>query len=367
MTVFPQLFFDEIGQGYGNSGAAITGETYVRALVYLGNGIVLAGTGANAEIWRSTDYGVTWADTGAAITDEAYVQAQVYLGNGIVLAGTGSHAEIWRSTDYGVTWADTGAAITDEVNVQSLVYLGNGIVLAGTGAHAEIWRSDLPPLPAFEDRMIEEYTIEEFKGTGWSNETLKAIKEYVDDLETRLSATRAGYLDNINNVNLATIADISALTATEIAYLNAAISSRSNHAAADVWTVVTRALTDKLGFSLSTAGIDAIADQIWDEIQSGHVDAGSFGEYLDAKVSDIDVIGPGALSCTWTQRDGSGNPMDNVQVWITTDEGGANVIAGTRLTDSSGEVTFMLDAGTYYVWREKGGFDFTNPQSWTVS
>jgi hypothetical protein len=41
----------------------------------------------------------------------------------------------------------------------------------------------------------------------------------VDTLLARLTDARAGYLDNINNANLATIADISTLTATEIAYL----------------------------------------------------------------------------------------------------------------------------------------------------
>jgi len=78
-------------------------------------------------------------------------------------------------------------------------------------------------------------------------------------------------------------------------------------------------------------------------------------------------VGSGALSCTWTQKDEDENTMDNVQVWITTDEVGANVIAGTLLTNASGEATFMLDAGTYYVWREKAGHNFTNPQEWTVS
>lgn len=87
--------------------------------------------------------------------------------------------------------------------------------------------------------------------------------------------------------------------------------------------------------------------------------------YTEGAIASL--IGPGALECVWTQKDGSGNPMDNVQVWITTDAAGANVIAGTILTDSSGEVTFMLDAGSYYVWREKGGYNFTNPQTWTVS
>ena len=90
------------------------------------------------------------------------------------------------------------------------------------------------------------------------------------------------------------------------------------------------------------------------------------GSYALAQIA-ASVAGSGALSCTWTQKDDGNNPMDNVQVWITTDEAGSNVIAGTLLTDASGEATFMLDAGTYYVWRERAGYNFTNPQTWTVS
>jgi len=36
------------------------------------------------------------------------------------------------------------------------------------------------------------------KGVGWTNETLVALKAYVDELETRLTAARAGYLDKLN-------------------------------------------------------------------------------------------------------------------------------------------------------------------------
>ena len=330
---------------------------------------------------------------------------------------------------------------------------------------------------------------------------LLAIDNFVDELESRLSATRAGYLDNINNANLATIANISTLTATEIAHLNANISSRSSHAAADIWSVGTRALTDKVGFALSTAGILAIWHQltanivtantigkllkddinatissrsshnaaaVWsagsralstpndykadvsslaleatltamkgatyaeatdsleairdrgdvawvtgagsdateakqdsiiayvDEIETrlsaaraGYLDNLSVGavaleatltaikgsgwtdETLKAIKDVIDTIGgevgPGALSCTWTQKDDEENPMDNVQIWISTDEAGNNVIAGTLITDANGEVTFMLDEGTYYVWRERAGYNFINPQTWSVS
>ena len=91
-----------------------------------------------------------------------------------------------------------------------------------------------------------------------------------------------------------------------------------------------------------------------------------FEETLAIELVD-EVIGSGALECVWTQKDDDENPMDNVQVWITTDEAGTNVIAGTLITNAQGKVTFMLDAGTYYVWREKAGENFTNPQEWPVS
>jgi len=40
---------------------------------------------------------------------------------------------------------------------------------------------------------------------------------------------------------------------------------------------------DKTGYRLSTSGVD----DIWDESQSGHTDAGTFGKYLDAQVSSV--------------------------------------------------------------------------------
>ena len=41
---------------------------------------------------------------------------------------------------------------------------------------------------------------------------------------------------------------------------------------------------------------------------------------------------------------------------MSTDAGGTNVIAGTLVTNSSGVVTVMLDAGTYYVWMQRDGY-----------
>lgn len=102
-------------------------------------------------------------------------------------------------------------------------------------------------------------------------------------------------------------------------YLDAAISSRSSHAAADIWSVGARTITggtidtnnDKTGYTASTVtdktGYSLAADQsavtigtvnalaaaaidaIWDELTSGHVTVGSFAklftDQLDAAVS----------------------------------------------------------------------------------
>lgn len=112
----------------------------------------------------------------------------------------------------------------------------------------------------------------------------------------------------------------------------------------------------------------ALVDAIWNELQSGHIVAGSFGKYLDQEISTIAAaIGSGLLSCTWTQRDGQGNPMDGVSIWICTDEAGSNVVAGAIYTNTAGEALFHLDAGTYKVFRQLAGYNFSNPQTWTVS
>lgn len=98
----------------------------------------------------------------------------------------------------------------------------------------------------------------------------------------------------------------SAITSSEAPNLDAAVTTRSSHSAADVWAAGTRTLTaldedsttldldattigtvstvgDKTGYRLSATGVD----DIWDEAQSGHATAGTFGKYLDAQVSTV--------------------------------------------------------------------------------
>jgi hypothetical protein len=84
-------------------------------------------------------------------------------------------------------------------------------------------------------------------------------------------------------------------------------------------------------------------------------------------VEPSSLIGPGSIAWCITVEDGLAQPISGAEIWVSTDIAGLNVIAGTLTTDDFGQVTFMLDAGSYYVWKDHPGFNFTNPELITVS
>jgi hypothetical protein len=69
------------------------------------------------------------------------------------------------------------------------------------------------------------------------------------------------------------------------------------------------------------------------------------------------VVGTGADRCTQTfVNSDTGLPVADADLWITSDAAGDNVVAGTLQSNSSGQATFLLDAGTvYYFWAQKDG------------
>ncbi len=146
-----------------------------------------------------------------------------------------------------------------------------------------------------------------------------------------------------------------------------------------------------------TAG--AIADAVWDEAAAGHTTAGTTGKaladagaagdpwntavpgaytagkagyilgtYLDQAISTMNQSpGAGAIEFTYTLTNADdATPIANADVWATSDLAGNTIIA-SGTTDASGIVTFWLDAGTVYIWRAKSGWNFTNPDTETVS
>jgi len=82
----------------------------------------------------------------------------------------------------------------------------------------------------------------------------------------------------------------------------------------------------------------------------------------------------GAVEFTYTvTRSDNSDPIAGVVVYITTDTDGSNVV-WTGVTDSFGilrdegtQQKPFLQAGTYYFWSVKAGFEFSNPDTEVVS
>jgi hypothetical protein len=82
---------------------------------------------------------------------------------------------------------------------------------------------------------------------------------------------------------------------------------------------------------------------------------------------------PGAIEFTYTTTNSvTGLPIEGVEVWIATDIAGTNVIwngdsdALGVARDNFGNLPW-LDAGTVYIFRQKAGFTFVNPDVEIVS
>lgn len=78
-------------------------------------------------------------------------------------------------------------------------------------------------------------------------------------------------------------------------------------------------------------------------------------------------IGAGSIAKTFEIKDSIGTPISQAKVWASTDIQGNNVVAGTLFTDDFGKVTFWLDPGVYWVWRDHPKYQFNNPQQIVVT
>ena len=91
---------------------------------------------------------------------------------------------------------------------------------------------------------------------------------------------------------------------------------------------------------------------------------------IDAIKAKTDTITPsagaGAIEWPYNLKDNLGAPIADANIWVTTDEEGTHVIASGR-TDQYGNAKFWLDTGTVYVWGQKTGYDFSNPDTEVVS
>lgn len=136
---------------------------------------------------------------------------------------------------------------------------------------------------------------------------------------------------------------------------------------AAVKTVVDAILVDT-GTTLE-ADLDAILADT-DELQGDLANGGRLDLLIDAVKAKTDLItgtGAGAVTFTYTLTSSIDSaPIPDAAVWVTTDAAGEEIVASGS-TDAAGQVTFYLDAGTYYLWRQKAGWNFSNPDTETVA
>ncbi len=102
---------------------------------------------------------------------------------------------------------------------------------------------------------------------------------------------------------------------------------------------------DSLIFQGAAASPSATADAGWDELQSGHTDAGSFGKYLDVEVSSVaGCLGSGSDTLIYYTVDtGNDVRVEGVQVSMYTIGGGQ--VGGPQLTDANGYNLWALNSG----------------------
>jgi hypothetical protein len=106
-------------------------------------------------------------------------------------------------------------------------------------------------------------------------------------------------------------------------------------------------------YPTTLAAIQAKTDQL--EFTSLTVNANLAGGSIGTGSSTVSYY-------VYTNEEAKTGAIANVAVWVSTDESGDTVVA-SGVTDSDGLVTFYLDPATYYFWRSKSGYSFTNPDT----
>jgi hypothetical protein len=168
-----------------------------------------------------------------------------------------------------------------------------------------------------------------------------ALDGEIDTLTTNLATAQAdlttikGYTDSLEGSFTTALADL----ATIKGYTDS----------------VEGTLATLLGYGAPPSA-NAIADQVWDEVASGHVTAGSFGGIVSR------VKGPGSGATQVTKDTGGSNTLRPevsgvaqtgvaIDAFLTSDYGSGNTTdayrKGRAVSDASGDFKLMLDTGAY--------------------
>lgn len=327
---------------------------------------ILAGTVLLSTTIGSNNRGKTSCELAAGSdNNDAYIGCLVILDD-----DAGDFEFVSRTiTDYvgaskTVTWSP---AITEDANDGGNIYIVPGDTKINVTADAIKAKTDNLPADPADDSDIDAQ--------------LATIVADTNELQT--DWTDGGRLDLI--LDAASAPSAAAVADAVWDELSTGHVS-AGKAGAQLWTDVDAILADsnelqtdwadggRLDLILDAASAPsaaAVADAVWDELSTGHVSAGKAGAQLwtdiDAILANMTTAGAGAITVTYTVTSSvDSSPIPDVTVWVTSDEAGTQLLA-SGITDANGVVTFYLDAGTIYLWSQKSGWDFSNPDTETVS
>jgi photosystem II stability/assembly factor-like uncharacterized protein len=105
--------------------------TYNQINVLLSVGqYVLAGASGLGELYRSSDFGVTWTQSNTGFrTDQEDQVYSLYNHNGVIYAG--AFDALYKSTDLGATWTNSFTGLYPGSNIVGITSLGNDLYVVG--------------------------------------------------------------------------------------------------------------------------------------------------------------------------------------------------------------------------------------------
>lgn len=156
------------------------------------------------------------------------------------------------------------------------------------------------------------------------------------------------------------------LSHTKAGYVDAAISGRSSHDAAAVKTAI-EADGSKIDhvweMTEDDGGVRRLTTNSLEQAPSG---SGGDATLANQVIIKNALLGPGDYTVTLTIRTVGGTPVSGVTVWLNTSNTRSVSVAGNRVTDSNGKVSFELEYTTYYIFCQLAGYIFASA-SFTAS
>jgi hypothetical protein len=204
---------------------------------------------------------------------------------------------------------------------------------------------------------------------------LAALRPTTPDLSLDVSATGEAGLDFANikvAANPTTLTNITVPTVTDVTNdvgldFNSITQAANPVTLTNVTVPTVTNITNDVNINETL-----VSTAVWDDLLAGHLNLGSTGAKLNS-LPIATVFPAGAINFTYTVKDvTTGLPIEGVEVWFSTDNPAINIVwkgdtdAFGIARDVNGALP-SLDVGNYFVWRQKAGYVFADPDTEIVS